>query len=90
MLNLFLGFIIYFIFFYRRRQKQNQAERAQMLLQFEKTQLESQLEIQENTFKNISMEIHDNIGQVLSLAKLNLAKMEMPETGPPAHGREIK
>ncbi|GGH77762.1 signal transduction histidine kinase [Filimonas zeae] len=40
--------------------------------QYEHTLLQSQLEIQEQTFRNISQEIHDNIGQVLSLAKLNL------------------
>jgi signal transduction histidine kinase len=41
-------------------------------VEYEQTILQSQLEIQEQTFKNISQEIHDNIGQVLSLAKLNL------------------
>ncbi|HOZ78380.1 MAG TPA: histidine kinase [Ferruginibacter sp.] len=34
--------------------------------------LQTQVEIQEQTLKNISEEIHDNIGQVLSLVKLNL------------------
>lgn len=46
-----------------------------MELSFQKTLLQSQLEIQEQTLKNISQEIHDNIGQVLSLAKLNLFTM---------------
>ena len=35
--------------------------------------LQTQLEIQEQTLKNISQEIHDNVGQVLTLAKLNLS-----------------
>ncbi len=35
--------------------------------------LQSQLEIQEQTLKTISQEIHDNVGQVLTLAKLNLS-----------------
>jgi signal transduction histidine kinase len=34
--------------------------------------LRSQLEVQEKNFDNIYKEIHDNIGQVLSLTKLNL------------------
>jgi signal transduction histidine kinase len=34
--------------------------------------LQSQLEIQEQTFQNISREIHDNIGQKLTLVKLQL------------------
>ncbi len=35
-------------------------------------QLQTEIEIQEQTFQTISQEIHDNIGQLLSLAKLNL------------------
>ena len=42
---------------------------------FSLTLLQTQLEIQEQTLKNISQEIHDNIGQALSLAKLNLNTM---------------
>lgn len=43
-----------------------------MKTQFEQELLQTQLEIQEQTLKTISEEIHDNVGQVLSLAKLNL------------------
>ena len=32
----------------------------------------SQLEIQEQTFKNIAWELHDNVGQLLSVANLQL------------------
>lgn len=39
---------------------------------FEQTLLKTQLEIQEQAFAYISQEIHDNIGQILSLARLNL------------------
>ena len=39
--------------------------------------LQTQIEIQEQTLKTISQEIHDNVGQVLSLAKLNLNTLEM-------------
>jgi hypothetical protein len=39
--------------------------------------LETEIEIQEQTFKYISMEIHDNITQVLSLAKLHLNCLEL-------------
>jgi len=49
-----------------------QKEIFDMKTEYEQTIFKSQLEIQEQTFKNISQEIHDNIGQVLSLAKLNL------------------
>ena len=38
----------------------------------EKLMLQTKSEIQEQTFKNISQEIHDNIGQTLSFIKLNI------------------
>ncbi|CAN5633454.1 hypothetical protein BH10BAC2_BH10BAC2_14210 [soil metagenome] len=76
-----LGMVIilfFIIFFYllivqlHRRRVMHQKEMFDLKVQFEQTILQSQLEIQEQTFRNISQEIHDNIGQVLSLAKLNL------------------
>ncbi|MBN9296641.1 MAG: sensor histidine kinase [Filimonas sp.] len=50
----------------------HQKEMTDLKVQYDQTILQSQLEIQEQTFRNISQEIHDNIGQALSLAKLNL------------------
>lgn len=38
--------------------------------------LQSKIEIQEQAFNNISRELHDNIGQQLSLAKLNLGTLK--------------
>jgi len=58
-----------------RRKTKNILEKQQMQTQFSQTLLQTQLEIQEQTLKNISQEIHDNIGQALSLAKLNLNTM---------------
>lgn len=42
--------------------------------------LQTQIEIQEQTLKTISQEIHDNVGQVLSLAKLHLGTFEDTES----------
>jgi len=39
---------------------------------FEKTLTTSQIEIRENALKNIAWELHDNVGQLLSLARLEL------------------
>ena len=49
-----------------------------MNIEFEQTLLKSQLEIQEHTFNHISREIHDNIGQVLSLVRINLNTLKAP------------
>jgi signal transduction histidine kinase len=57
----------------------HQKEVLDLKVQYEQAILMSQLEIQEQTFKNISQEIHDNIGQVLSLAKLNLNTITQAE-----------
>lgn len=65
---LLIGIIIITALLYHNRKKLHQAE----VSKFQHTLLQSQLEIQEQTFKTISQEIHDNIGQMLSLAKLNL------------------
>ncbi|MEJ5996528.1 ATP-binding protein [Pedobacter sp. Du54] len=43
-----------------------------MKRQFNEQLLKSQLEIQEMSFNAISMEIHDNVGQTLSLLKMQL------------------
>ncbi|MEO6914571.1 MAG: ATP-binding protein [Chitinophagaceae bacterium] len=72
--------IILLVFIYQKRQLIYVREKEQLKVDFEKQILESKLEIQEQTFKNISQEIHDNIGQVLSLAKLTINTMNIEDT----------
>ena len=61
--------IIFLILLYQKRQLLHINEKNKMKDNFDKELLQTQLEIQEQTLKNISQEIHDNIGQALSLAK---------------------
>ena len=70
---LFLS-VTLFIFFisYQKRKFKYLREKQQLRTDFNQELLRAQLEIQEQTFQNISQEIHDNIGQMLSLVKLNL------------------
>ena len=68
-----LGFIIYFIVLYRNRQLKNKQEQEQQESAFRQELLKTQIEVQEQTLHYISSEIHDNITQVLSFIKLNLA-----------------
>jgi len=65
-------FIVIFIVQQLRHKQKSLLEKQQLLSQFQQAILRTQLEIQEQTLKTISGEIHDNIGQALSLAKLNL------------------
>jgi two-component system, NarL family, sensor kinase len=62
-------FIVSFLIVYNKKHRHFIDEQNK----FAQTLLQSQLEIQEQTLKTISQEIHDNVGQVLTLAKLNLA-----------------
>ncbi len=72
-LLLILGYVfVITILFYKRRRQQHTKEMLELKYNYEQTLLRSQLEIQEGKLRNISQEIHDNIGQVLSLAKLHL------------------
>ncbi|SHI66367.1 sensor histidine kinase [Flavobacterium terrae] len=48
--------------------------------QFEKELVESQIEIREQTLRNISWELHDNIGQLITLAKIQLQKIKDQDT----------
>ena len=66
------GVVIYVLFFYQRRRFQHKHQIVEMQKHFSETLLTSQLEIQEHDFSIISREIHDNVGQILSLAKIQL------------------
>lgn len=74
---LLVSFIIAMMFLYKRRQLQQEQEVVKMKDMYEKEVLRSQLEIQENTFKTISQELHDNIGQMLSVVKLSLSALPL-------------
>ena len=65
-------FLMILVFFFLRRQRKYKMEKEDMRNRFEQTLLNTQLEIQEHTFNYISQEIHDNIGQILSLVRINL------------------
>ena len=66
------SFVLLIVFVFLRRQRKNKREKEEMKNRFAQTLLQTQLEIQEQAFTYISQEIHDNIGQILSLARLNL------------------
>lgn len=68
------GFFLFRI--YLKRKNKLLLEQERMNIAFEQTLLKSKLEIQENTFNDISREIHDNIGQVLSLVRINLNTLD--------------
>jgi len=73
------GFIIYFVFLYRNRQLKNKQEQDQLHAGFRQELLKTRIEMQDQTLGRVSREIHDNITQVLSFVKLNLALVNNPD-----------
>ncbi|MBK0379952.1 sensor histidine kinase [Mucilaginibacter segetis] len=70
---LLAAFILHFIILYKNKQLTHKQEQEQLKSNFRQELLKARNEIQEQTLLNISREIHDNITQVLSFVKLNLA-----------------
>jgi signal transduction histidine kinase len=79
---LLVGFILAMLFLYQRRQHRQEQQLARMKDEYQQELLRSQLEIQETTFKAIAQELHDNIGQVLSVVKLSLSILPLEKEHP--------
>jgi len=64
-------FILFFYTFQRRKNK-FLIDKVVAQKEFESTLVQAENEIQEATLKNVGMELHDNVGQLLSVAKMQL------------------
>lgn len=73
-----IGIVSLFLL-YRSKQLQSLKEKELLETNFQQQLLKLQLEIQEETFSSISREIHDNVGQILSLAKVQLNIVEQTQ-----------
>lgn len=70
-------FVILYIFLYNQRKKLHSQEKKNMQLTFDSELTKTQLEVQEQTMQTIGGELHDNIGQLLSLTSLTLSSIEL-------------
>tara|TARA_R110002012_G_scaffold319023_1_gene538496 strand:+ start:46230 stop:47069 length:840 start_codon:yes stop_codon:yes gene_type:complete len=73
---LFSFFIVFFIVFLKRKNKMI-SEKLQQEQDFQEQISNIQIEIQEQTLKNIGQELHDNIGQLLSVANMQMSIMNL-------------
>ncbi|MES2278156.1 MAG: ATP-binding protein [Bacteroidota bacterium] len=71
------AFIIIYMFVYNERKKRHIKEKMQMKLAFDAEMAKTQLEVQEQTMQTIGADLHDNIGQLLSLTSLTLNSVEL-------------
>ena len=74
--GILVAFIISFVFLFQKRQAKHREEKQALKIAYEQEILTSQLEVQNQTLQEISQELHDNIGQLLSVARMNLNVME--------------
>lgn len=72
LLSLLVGFMISFAFLYQKRRFQYQREKSALREAYEREILQTQLEIQNDTLQRVGEELHDNLGQLLTLARLHL------------------
>ncbi|MBC8756337.1 LPXTG cell wall anchor domain-containing protein [Kordia sp. YSTF-M3] len=70
-----VAIIALFLVFIKRKNKLL-TEKELAKREFENAIAETQIEIREQTLRNISWELHDNIGQLLTLAKIQLHQIE--------------
>lgn len=76
----FLGFFFAFIELYRRRQLQFRSNQKQREQAYQEELMRTQLEIREQVMRQISEELHDNVGQSLLVAKMQLNSISNTES----------
>jgi two-component system, NarL family, sensor kinase len=76
------GFLVTFIFLAEKRRRKHQQQIISMEQTYQSELLRTQIEVQEQTLQHISQELHDNIGQILSLVKINLNNLDFREETP--------
>ncbi|MDP2686413.1 MAG: histidine kinase [Aequorivita sp.] len=68
----FTVFVVVFVIAFQRRKNKFLKERYEAEQRYQRELADSQIEIQEQTLKNIAWELHDNVGQLLSVANIQL------------------
>lgn len=76
------AFTVLFVLFFLKRKNILVLKQLEEKQKFEKELAKTQIEIKENTLKNIGWELHDNVGQLLSVANihLNMLQNDVPDS----------
>jgi signal transduction histidine kinase len=70
-------FLIIYVISYNRRKKKHHDEKIGLKQEFENELLKTQMEVQEQTLKTIAYDLHDNIGQLLSITSITLSSIDV-------------
>lgn len=69
--------VVLVIWNFKKRQQRHMKEIEAMQSEFEQQLLLSQIEVQESAYRHIAKELHDNVGQLLSTAKMLMSITEL-------------
>lgn len=70
-----IGLVLFLVFFVRTKNK-NLKEQFKLKEQYEKELFATQIEIKDQTLKQVGRELHDNIGQLLTVARIHLKGLQ--------------
>ncbi len=73
-------FVLILLFAYQKKYIKHLKEQERLKLENERNILNAQLEVKEQTLKDTGADLHDNVGQLLSLIKLQLAHQKDDKT----------
>jgi len=79
-------FLLVYVNSYNLRKKRHLQEKKDMQQAFEQELMKSQMEVQEQTLQTIASDIHDNVGQLLSLTRISLSTVNV--SGQPDKAKE--
>jgi two-component system, NarL family, sensor kinase len=79
-ISIMITFIVKILFFVQKKQKSFLIHLKEAKTNYERELYKAHLEIQEQTSQEIAREIHDDVGQGLSLAKLGLSTLDFMRT----------
>lgn len=65
--------LIFYVSLYNKRKKKHDEEKKLMKQLFDNELIKSRMEVREQTLQTLASELHDNIGQILSLASITLS-----------------
>jgi signal transduction histidine kinase len=81
LITLLVFYITIFMVIQKSKTRRFQMEKRELQFRYENELLQTRLEVQEQALNQVSQEIHDNIGQALSVAKVNLNMLGSTLTG---------
>lgn len=72
-----VSFIVIMVIYHRQRQIKSQQKVGEIQAEYEKTILNVEKELREDILAYVGRELHDNVGQLLSLAKMYLSSPKL-------------